>query len=44
MKKILGTIIIIASLLMCLTGCSNDELNYTTKEIMDKLLYAEAEK
>lgn len=43
MKKILGTIIIIASLLMCLTGCSNDELNYTTKEIMDKVYEGFAE-
>ena len=37
MKKILGTIIIIASLFVCLTGCSNDNLKYTTLEIVEKV-------
>jgi hypothetical protein len=37
MKKILGTIIIIASLFICLTGCSNDNLNYTSLEIVGKV-------
>lgn len=37
MKKILGTILIIGCLFLTLTGCSNDNLNYTTKEIADKV-------
>lgn len=37
MKKILGTIIIIASLFVCLTGCSNDNLKYTSLEIVEKV-------
>ena len=43
MKRILGTVIIIASLFMCLTGCSNNELNYTTMEIMQKVYEGFAE-
>ena len=37
MKKILSTIIIVASLFVCLTGCSNNNLNYTTMEIVEKV-------
>lgn len=37
MKKILSTIIIIASLFVCLTGCSDKNLNYTTMEIIEKV-------
>ena len=37
MKKILGTIVIIASLFICLTGCSSDNLNYTSMEIVEKV-------
>ena len=37
MKKILGTIVIVAALFFCLTGCSNDNLNYTSMEIVEKI-------
>ena len=37
MKRILGTIVIIAALFACLTGCSNDSLNYTSMQIAEKV-------
>ena len=37
MKRIVGTIVIIAALFAYLTGCSNDSLNYTSMEITEKV-------
>ena len=37
MKKLLNTIVVIALIFACLTGCSNNDLKYTTAEIAEKV-------